>query len=285
MTRIDEQPALDFALPSGWMGDVQGCVLDMDGVLYRGDTLIPEVPAFLDALRRAGIPYSMATNNSTNTPGQYVKKLSAMGIDVPATSIVTSGVATATYLRSRFPAGTTVYIVGMAALRDAVLEDDYFTPAERDAEIVVSGANFELRYEMLKTACLAIRAGATYIATNADKTFPSEDGLIPGSGAIVAALSAATGIDPLVVGKPNPELVQSCVDIMGAAANRTLMIGDRLDTDILAGQRAGTRTVLVLTGVSDRAEVVESGIVPDVIIDTLDPLTDQLNLIAAGSSR
>lgn len=264
------------------MDDVRGCVLDMDGVLYRGNTMIPEVPAFLDALARAGVQYSMATNNSTNTPRQYVEKLKAMGIDVPEERIVTSGVATATYLRSRFPQGTRIYVVGMDALTDAVFADGYFTPAGRDAEVVVSGANFELRYEHLKTACLAIRAGAAYIATNADRTFPSEEGLIPGSGAIVAALSAATDVDPVVVGKPNPELVQSCLEIMGVDATHTVMIGDRLDTDILAGQRAGTRTLLVLTGVSDYDEVVETGIVPDVIVDTLAPLTEQLDRIAAG---
>lgn len=267
------------------MDDVRGCILDMDGVLYRGNTLIPEVPRFLAALDRARIPYAMATNNSTNTPLQYVEKLRGMGIEVPVESIVTAGIATATYLRSRFPSGTTVYVVGMQALRDAVFSNDYFVPADRDAQVVVSGADFELRYESLKTACLAIRAGAAYIATNADKTFPSEEGLVPGSGAIVAALSAATGVDPLVVGKPNPELVHSCVDIMGVTASEALMIGDRLDTDILAGQRAGTRTLLVLTGVSDRAEVAESGIVPDVIVDTLDPLSEQLNLLASGSTR
>lgn len=267
------------------MADIRGCVLDMDGVLYRGNTLIPEVPAFLDALERAEIPYSMATNNSTNSPQQYVEKLRAMGIEVPAESIVTSGVAAATHLRSRFPAGTSVYVVGMAALYEAVFADGYFVPGERDAQVVVSGGNFDLHYDMLKTACLAIRAGATYIATNADKTFPSEEGLIPGSGAIVAALSAATGVDPLVVGKPNPELVTSCVDIMGVSAQQTLMIGDRLDTDILAGQRAGTRTLLVLTGVSDRAEVRESGIVPDVIVDTLAPLTQQLASVSSGTGR
>lgn len=272
----------DNALPDRWMTAVRGVVLDMDGVLYRGNTLIPEVPAFLDALDAAGIAYSMATNNSTNTQRQYAEKLRGMGIAVPEDRIVTSGVATATYLRSRFPRGTSVYLVGMQALAEAVFQDDYFVPSGRDADLVVSGANFELRYDMLKTACLAIRAGATYVATNADKTFPSEEGLIPGSGAIVAALSAATDVDPVIVGKPNPELVESCLTIMGTSPRDTVMIGDRLDTDILAGHRAGTRTLLVLTGVSTREDVVASGIVPDVIIDTLAPLTEQVQEMLSG---
>ena len=259
-----------------WASTIDGCILDMDGVLYRGNTIIHEVPRFIDTLNRTGIPYAMATNNSTNTPLQYVEKLAAMGIDVPEASIVTSGVATATLLKSRYERGTTVYAVGMAALEEALFADGYFVPAAEDAQVVVSGANFELRYEHLRTACLAIRAGAAYVATNADKTFPTEVGLIPGSGAIVAALAAATDTDPLVVGKPSPEMINSCLKIIGVAARRALMVGDRLDTDILAGERAGTPTLLVLTGVSTVQEVADTGIVPDVIIETLDPLSDAL---------
>lgn len=260
-----------------WFANIDGCILDMDGVLYRGNTLIERVPDFLDSLNHAGIRYTMATNNSTNTPAQYVEKLAAMGIDVPENAIVTSGVATATYLRATYPRGTRIYVVGMDALRDAVFADGFFDPAERDADVVVSGAHFGLRYEHLKIACLAIRNGATYVATNADRTFPSEEGLIPGAGAIVAALSAATDVDPTVVGKPSPEMVESCLRIMETERSRSLMIGDRLDTDILAGQRAGTQSLLVLTGVSTRADVTRTGIHPNVVVDTLDPLTELAN--------
>lgn len=256
-----------------WFATIDGCVLDMDGVLYRGNTVIDGVPTFLDALDLAGIRYTMATNNSTNTPQQYVTKLAAMGITVAPEAIVTSGVATATYLRATYPPGTRIYVLGMDALHAAVFADDYFSRADRDAEVVVSGAHFELRYDYLKTACLAIRDGATYVATNADKTFPSEEGLIPGAGAIVAALTAATDVDPIVIGKPSPEMVQSCLRIMGTDARRSLMIGDRLDTDILAGQRAGTQTLLVLTGVSTAADVARTGIHPELTTPTLDPLT------------
>jgi len=264
-------------LPKNWFDSVRGCVLDMDGVLYRGNTMIPEVPAFMAALYAADIAWSMATNNSTATPRDYVEKLASMGIAAPEDRIVTSGIATATYLKSHYSAGTRVYIVGMAAMEEAVFADGYFVAADRDAEVVVSGANFELRYDMLRTACLAIRAGAAWVATNADKTFPTEDGLIPGAGAIVAALSAATDVDPVVIGKPSPEMIASCMTIMGTSAAETLMVGDRLDTDILAGQRAGTRTLLVLTGVSTRKEVADTGIIPDIIVDTLATVSDLAN--------
>ncbi len=284
MTKSPAIPDVSLTLSQEWASSIDGCILDMDGVLYRGNTIIPEVPRFIDALNRAGMPYAMATNNSTATPLQYVEKLAAMGIDVPEASIVTSGVATATLLKSRYKRGTTVYVVGMAALEEALFADGYFSPAGEDSQVVVSGANFELRYEHLRTACLAIRAGAAYVATNADKTFPTEVGLIPGSGAIVAALSAATDTDPLVVGKPSPEMIASCVTIIGVEAKRALMIGDRLDTDILAGERAGTPTLLVLTGVSTVQDVADSGIVPDVIIETLDPLTDALSARIVGAA-
>jgi len=284
LTTTSGIPTISATLDPDWAATIDGCILDMDGVIYRGNTIIPEVPRFIDAMNRAGIPYAMATNNSTNTPEQYVDKLAAMGIEAPASSIVTSSIATATMLKGRYQQGTTIFVVGMAALEDALFADGYFQPATESAEIVVSGANFELRYEHLRTACLAIRAGAAYVATNADRTFPTEVGLIPGSGAIVAALSAATDVDPLVVGKPSPEMIESCVSILNIETSRALMIGDRLDTDILAGERAGTPTLLVLTGVSTVDDVQKTGIVPSVIVATLDPLSKALEQRVNGST-
>lgn len=266
------QPGADCEAAT-WLSAARGFVLDMDGVLYRGNQLIPEVPEFLNSLRRAGIPFAMATNNSTLSPAQYVRKLNGMGIEVEEHTIVTSGVATAAYLKSRFPKGTRAYVVGMAALREAVFGDGYFEPATRGVEVVISGADFELVYESLKIACLCLRAGAAYVATNGDVTYPSEEGLIPGSGAIVAALRACTGVDPVVVGKPGAVLTQSAMEILGTEPAQTVMLGDRLDTDILSGQAAGTRTVLVLTGVSDRTEIEQTGIWPDLVVNTLAELT------------
>ncbi len=263
-------------LSPAWASTIDGCILDMDGVIYRGDTMIPEVPAFLAAMNAAGIAWSMATNNATKTQRDYVEKFARMGIDAPESRIVTSAVATAAYLRHTYPGGTTVYVVGMDALQNAVFGDGYFVPAGRDAQVVVSGADFNLRYDQLRIACLAIRAGADYVATNGDRTFPTEDGLIPGSGAIVAALVAATDVQPVVIGKPSPEMIRSCLEIMGTTAERTLMVGDRLDTDILAGINAGTQTLLVLTGVSTVPDIEAFGIVPDVVAPTLAPVTEAL---------
>lgn len=273
MTESSTQLQVIEGAAAEMLGGIRGFILDMDGVLYRGNTLVPEVPGFLAALDAAGIAYTMATNNSTNSQLDYVAKLSGMGLEVPEESIFTSAIATATYLRSNYPEGTRVYVVGMAALRQAIFGDGYFLPAETDAGVVVSGADFELTYNSLRIACLAIRGGADYVATNADTTFPTEAGLIPGSGAIVAALVAATGVEPVVVGKPSPVMVESCLTAMGLQANQAIMLGDRLDTDILAGQRAETHTLMVLTGVHTPADIRQFGIEPDLVLDTLEPLT------------
>lgn len=271
---------------SDWADAITGCIFDMDGVIYRGDTLIPEVPAFLHVLDEAGVVWSMATNNATKTQRDYVEKLARMGIEAPESRIVTSAVATAAYLRQTYPVGTTVYVVGMDALQQAVFADGYFQPAERTAQVVVSGADFDLRYEQLKIACLAIRGGADYVATNGDRTFPTEDGLIPGSGAVVAALVAATDIQPVVIGKPSPVMIDSCLAIMGTTAAATLMIGDRLDTDILAGNNAGTPTLLVLTGVSTEADIETFGIKPTLVVPTLAEAADAFRArITKASNR
>ena len=167
-------------------------IIDMDGVIYRGDLCLPHVPEFLQALDDRGVPYLMATNNSTKSPQEFADKLDAMGIDLGADRILTSSVATRGMVEERYPRGTGVCVVGMKALHEAMFSDGYFEPAGREASVVVSGGHFELTYAELRTACLAIRDGAVWFATNGDNTFPTEEGIIPGSGAIIAALNAAT---------------------------------------------------------------------------------------------
>jgi 4-nitrophenyl phosphatase len=145
------------------------------------------------------------------------------------------------------------------------------------ADVVVSGADFQLTYDKLKTACLAIRAGASYVATNGDTTFPTEEGIIPGAGAIIAALRAATGVEPDVVGKPSTGMIEEALQQLGTAAHETVMLGDRLDTDILAGERAGLVTLLVMTGVTAPSELSSSDIAPDLVVDDLAPLVEFYN--------
>ncbi len=255
-----------------WIAAVDAFIIDMDGVLYRGAQAIPEAQPFLATLDRLGIPFMMATNNATQTPDDYVTKLDGMGIPIRPDQVFTSALATGDYLRANYDRGTSVYVVGMAALREAVYGDGYFVEAGADAELVVSGADFELVYETLRVACLAIRGGADYVATNADTTFPTPEGLVPGAGSLVAALVASGGKDPVVVGKPSPVMVERSLAQLGTTAERTVMLGDRLDTDILAGERAGCRTVLVTTGISSVEDIAATGIEPHWTIETLDLL-------------
>lgn len=255
------------------LGGIRGYVLDMDGVMYRGHTHLPYARELLDELDAHDIPFIMATNNSMNTPEQYVAKLAGMGISVPAERILTSSLATRGWLQEQYPAGTHVYVVGMDSLHQAIFNGGYFQPAGADAEIVVVGADFGVTYEKLKIATLAIRSGAAFVATNGDKTFPTEEGQIPGSGAIVAAIAAAAGVEPvIVVGKPSSRMFLEAARLLGTEPHETGMIGDRLDTDILGGQRAGFVTVLVLTGVTRPDELERATIQADIVLPDLEPL-------------
>jgi len=253
---------------------VRGIAFDMDGVLYRGEQPLPAAAELVAELEKRGIGFVMVTNNATKTPEEYAAKLARMGMTVPAERIVTSAIATRDWMRQRYEPGTTVYVLGMAALQQAIYDGGYFVPAGRDAQVVVNGADFTLTYEKLKIATLAIRAGAGWIATNPDRTFPSEEGLIPGSGAIVAALQAATDRAPIVIGKPEPAMVLRAADLLGVPPDQLLVVGDRLDTDILAGQRAGSLTALVLTGVSTLTDVRASAVQPDIVLDDLHVLLE-----------
>jgi 4-nitrophenyl phosphatase len=256
------------------LDQVRGYVIDMDGVLYRGDAVLPHVCDFLEALDRHDVPFVLATNNSTRSSEQYVEKLAHMGVAVAASRILTSGQATAARMKEEYPRGSTVYVVGMDALREAIFADGYFVPAGKDAQVVASGADFEVTYENLMIATLAIRRGAGFIATNGDTTFPTEEGLIPGAGAILAALEAATNVSPEVIGKPSTGMLIQGAALLGTEPGATVMLGDRLDTDILAGRRAGFTTLMVLTGVSTLEELATSELQPDVLLPDLGPLVE-----------
>jgi len=259
-------------------GDIRHLIIDMDGVLYRGNTLLPDTPAFWAWLTGRGMGYQLLTNNSSRTPEQYVAKLAGMGIQVPAERILTSAQATALYLRRLAPAGARVYIIGGAGLTDAVLGSadaagkPLFVWDEAHPDYVLVGMDTNLSYEKLKIACLAIRAGARFIGSNPDRTFPSEDGIVPGCGAILAALQACTDVAPTVIGKPEPAIFELAMARMGAQRQTTAVLGDRLDTDVLGGHNAGLATILVLTGVSTREEVAASPVQPDWLVENLGEL-------------
>ena len=253
------------------LASIRNLLIDMDGVLYRGQTGLPGGPELIAFLTKHGIGYLLVTNNSTLRPAQFVERLAGVGIDVPEELIMTSGVATAEYLATLAVPGTKVNIVGEQALIEE-LEKRGFVMAGREAEYVVCGWDKTFSFEKLKVACLAIRDGATFIGTNPDKTYPLENDIIPGAGSILAALVAATDVDPIVVGKPEPIALEQSLEVLGAKAEETAILGDRLDTDILGGHRAGLATIMVLTGISTAEEAAVYEVAPDLIFDDLSSL-------------
>lgn len=254
------------------LGTISAVLFDMDGVIYRGERPLPAVNELLAFLERRGITYACITNNAGSTPMQVAGKLQRMGLAIPAERIITSAMATNLYLRSIAPAGTRVQAIGMEGLLEQLFGDGYFLRVDAAPHFVVVGIDFALTYSKLRTACLAIRSGATFIGTNPDRTYPAEDGIVPGAGSILAALEVATDQKAMIIGKPAPAMFESALSLLGAAAETTLMVGDRYDTDILGGANAGLQTAMVLTGVSDRYEASLGPHAPGAIFDDLSAL-------------
>jgi 4-nitrophenyl phosphatase len=246
-------------------------IIDMDGVLYLGDQPMRNLREFFAFLRERPIPFILATNNSTRTPQEYVDKLAGMGVTVSPEEILVSGQATARFLAREYPRGTRVHVFGMPALKQA-MTDEGFILADEDVKLVVASMDRGVTFEKLKRATLLIRGGARFIATNLDPTNPSEEGLIPGTGAMIVALEAASETKAKAIGKPEPTMYQLAMEMMGARPETTAAIGDRVDTDILGGQRAGLITICVLSGSSDReeAEAIETDMIFDDIAHLLE---------------
>ena len=244
------------------LNTIQALVIDMDGVLWRGATALPGLDNFFAFMRANNIPFTLATNNASKTPQQYVQRFAGLGIEVFPDEVMTSALATAAYLKTQYPPGTKLYVVGQAGIRQA-LGNAGFVIAEENVAAVVAGIDFELTYTKLKIATLQINKGARFIGTNPDLTFPVEGDFAPGAGSILAAISAATGKQPVVIGKPEPTLFEMALQRMKTSPARTAMIGDRLETDILGAQRAGLKTILVLSGVATPQALQASDIQPD----------------------
>ncbi|MEW5986869.1 MAG: HAD-IIA family hydrolase, partial [Chloroflexota bacterium] len=247
-------------------------------VLWHGETPAAGLPEFFSTVRRLGLGFILATNNATRTAAQYRQKLAGFGVDVPAVQILNSAEATAAYLGQHYPAGTPLYTIGEAGLRDALTAQG-FTLTSEGAAVVVAGLHKHVCYEELATATLLIHQGARFVGTNPDVTFPSERGPLPGAGAILAFLSAATGVEPTIIGKPYPALFAEALRRLGGAAAATVMVGDRLNTDIAGGRAAGLRTILLLSGISTRQEALSGPIRPDWIFEDLQDLTTHLEEI------
>ena len=251
------------------LSSIKHLIIDMDGVLYLGNKPMPCLCDFFAFLRERSISFILATNNSTRTPQEYVDKLAGMGVTVSPEEILVSGQATARFLAGEYPRGTRVHVFGMPALKNAIT-DEGFVLADDNVQLVVASMDREVTYEKLKRATLLIRGGARFIATNLDPTNPSEEGLIPGTGSMIVALEAASGVKAKAIGKPEPTMYELAMEQMGADRETTAAIGDRVDTDILGGKRANLTTICVLSGSSDRAEAEAIG--TDMIFNDIEHL-------------
>lgn len=243
---------------------IKALIIDFDGVLWRDQEAIGCLPDIFAAIQANGWRFVFATNNSMHTPEHYQEKLEKFGVSIDNPIIITSSMAVANVLKRELPDGGAVHAVGETGLR-TVLQNAGFTLRDEEVLAVVAGLDRNFTFEKLNRAARLIRNGAIFYGTNPDKTFPTPNGLTPGAGSILAALEAASGVAPIIIGKPLPALFQFALEMLHTLPQETLVIGDRLDTDILGGQRAGMRTALVLSGVSKPEELQHWQPKPDLV--------------------
>ncbi|MGB3713664.1 MAG: HAD-IIA family hydrolase [Candidatus Promineifilaceae bacterium] len=258
------------------LNQIDNLILDMDGVLWHGETPVPGLASFFMMIRRRQIGYILATNNATKTPDQYANKLDRFGVDVPVDRILTSAEATAGYLRKTYPAGSSAYIVGEMGLHKAmesqgyrILDEEIDDLSSIRADLVVVGMTQNVCYRHLAIANHLIGNGATFIGTNPDVTYPSELGRMPGAGSILAFLETASGIAPKVIGKPNSIMFLEAIHRLSGSVDNTVMVGDRMNTDIVGAHSVGLRTVLLMSGIATRADLKTAMIEPDWVFDDL----------------
>jgi NagD protein len=247
---------------------------DMDGVLVRESHAIPGAADFIAALQASGTPFLVLTNNSIYTRRDLAARLRLGGLDIPEDRIWTSADATARFLDDQRPHGS-AFVIGEAGLTTA-LHDIGYTQTDRDPDYVVLGETRTYSFERITTAIRLIERGARFIATNPDPTGPSPEGSLPATGSVAALITQATGAQPYFVGKPNPLMMRTALNNVGAHSESAAMIGDRMDTDVLSGLEAGMRTILVLTGVATRADVERHPFRPTRVIDSIADLLPDL---------
>jgi 5'-nucleotidase len=254
---------------------IRSWLMDMDGVLMHEDQAIPGADRFIAALRERRIPFLVLTNNSIYTRRDLAARLAAGGLDVPEEAIWTSALATAGFLQDQRPGGS-AFVIGEAGLTTALHQAGY-TLTERDPDYVVLGETRTYSFERIARAIRLITAGARFIATNPDATGPTPDGPLPATGSVAALISHATGVEPYFVGKPNPLMMRSALNALDAHSETAAMVGDRMDTDVVAGLEAGVEAILVLTGVTRREEADRFPYRPALIVDSIADLVERLD--------
>jgi NagD protein len=253
--------------PEAWL-------MDMDGVLVREEQAIPGADRFLARLTELGLPFMLLTNNSIYTRRDLAARLRVSGLDVPESAIWTSALATVRFLEQQRPGGS-AFVIGEAGVTTALHQIGY-TMTDRDPDYVILGETRTYSFEAITRAIRLIGRGARFIATNPDPTGPSRDGPLPATGSVAALISRATGVEPYFVGKPNPLMMRSALNALDVHSETTAMIGDRMDTDVVAGLEAGLETVLVLTGVTSREEAERFSYRASRVVDSVADLVDEL---------
>jgi NagD protein len=254
--------------------EIRSWLMDMDGVLVREQNAVPGAQEFLVRLRELGMPFLVLTNNSIYTQRDLAARLRRSGLDVPEEAIWTSALATAQFLEDQRPSGS-AFVIGESGLTTALHSVGY-TLTERDPDYVVLGETRTYSFERITQAIRLIAAGSRFIATNPDNVGPTPEGPLPATGSVAALVSTATGVDPYYVGKPNPLMMRSALNAIEAHSETTAMIGDRMDTDVVAGLEAGLETILVLTGVTTPGEAERYSYRPSRIVDSVAELIDEL---------
>lgn len=257
--------------------NIKALILDMDGVVWKGDAPIGDLPATFRRIRERGLKFVFATNNGTKTPEEYQKKLAELGVEVDASQVVTSALGVAFMLAQKFPKGTKIFVIGEDGIRMA-LEDQGFEIVTlenaSEAQVFVMGIDRTISFAKVAEATLLVRAGTPFYTTNTDRTFPTTRGEIPGNGSWLSVITSATGVEPIVAGKPFPYLMELSLQRLGTKKEETLVVGDRLETDIAAGQAVGCPTAFVLSGVSTREEADAWQPRMDIMADSLGALVE-----------
>jgi 4-nitrophenyl phosphatase len=255
--------------------NIKALILDMDGVIWKSDAPIGDLPKTFARIRERGLKFVFATNNGTKTPEEYRQKLSSLGVEVDSAQVITSALAVAHMLERKYPRGTKIFMIGGPGVREA-LEDKGFellrVENAPEAKIFVMGIDHTITFDKVAEATLLVRAGIPFYATNSDRTFPTPRGEIPGAGSWLSVVTMATGVEPIVAGKPFPTMMEFSLERLGTSKEETLVVGDRLETDIASGQAAGCLTAVVLSGVSTHEQVEAWKPSPTIVTESLNEL-------------
>jgi 4-nitrophenyl phosphatase len=247
---------------------IKALILDLDGVLWRGETPIGNLKQIFDFIHESNLQFVLATNNSTRNIAQYQEKMNRFGVDISPDQIINSGFVTAYLLKKRFPDGGPIYIIGESGLH-LTLSEAGFQHDDKHPQAVVAGMNRKITFQELAQATKLIFEGKPFYGTNPDPTFPTPEGLIPGTGALLAFIERATNTKPIIAGKPSSMMAEIALERMNVKSNEALVVGDRLDTDILSGLRANCKTALVLSGVSTIEDLDNWSDKPDLVAKDL----------------